>query len=51
MHTKMCGKLLNFLSVFSTSFVKDNIDTDLVFDVRVRAYKKRVSGKQPKRSI
>ena len=45
MRIKIYGKLR--FSIYSLSFFKDNINKDLDFHVRVRAYEKRVSGKQP----
>ena len=35
------------LSIYLLRLFKDNIDKDLDFHMRVRAYEKRVSGKQP----
>ena len=41
MHTKICWKLSSY------DLFKDDFNKDLDFYVRVRAYKKRASGKQP----
>ena len=35
------------LSIYSLSFLKDDLNKDLDFYVRVREYEKRVSRKQP----
>ena len=39
------------LSIYSLSFFKDYINKVLDFHVRVRAFEKRVSGKQPLQNI